>query len=206
MLKVFIRSSAAQCTLPEGLMLPDQRPLALAPVTVSDSQILDFCGRLNLWEQAGDTEVISLHLVSRNSKLQLWLAWNRKRQLNKEELKKVLEQEIQSPELKGNINADDIEQAMTLLDKNHDGEINFREFCRELNLTDEKRKELDSRDYNYIHCRVLTAFITRIIVSVTVMLQKSCGKASPTEREVKLVYRETFLHLPQSGTKLVTQT
>ncbi|XP_060906669.1 S100 calcium binding protein W [Labrus mixtus] len=54
----------------------------------------------------------------------------RKGQLNKEELKKVLEKEIQSPELKGNINADDVEEAMKLLDKNHDGEINFREFCR----------------------------------------------------------------------------
>nr|XP_020493115.1 protein S100-G-like [Labrus bergylta] len=54
----------------------------------------------------------------------------KKGQLNKEELKKVLEKEIQSPELKGNINADDVEEAMKLLDKNHDGEINFREFCR----------------------------------------------------------------------------
>ncbi|XP_041844370.1 S100 calcium binding protein W [Melanotaenia boesemani] len=54
----------------------------------------------------------------------------KKRQLNKEELKKVFEQEMQSPELKGNINADDIEEAMEMLDKNHDGEVNFREFCR----------------------------------------------------------------------------
>ncbi|XP_018535997.1 S100 calcium binding protein W [Lates calcarifer] len=54
----------------------------------------------------------------------------KKRQLNKEELKKVLEQEIQSPELKSKINAGDIEEAMETLDKNHDGEINFREFCR----------------------------------------------------------------------------
>ncbi|CAG6015379.1 unnamed protein product [Menidia menidia] len=54
----------------------------------------------------------------------------KKRQLNKDELKKMLEQEIQSPELKSNINADDIEEAMEMLDKNHDGEVNFREFCR----------------------------------------------------------------------------
>ncbi|XP_041649264.1 repetin-like [Cheilinus undulatus] len=54
----------------------------------------------------------------------------KKGQLNKEELKKVLEQEIQSPELRGNINADEIEEAMKMLDKNHDGEVNFREFCR----------------------------------------------------------------------------
>ncbi|XP_019965829.1 protein S100-G-like [Paralichthys olivaceus] len=54
----------------------------------------------------------------------------KKPQLNKEELKKVLQQEIQSPELKGKVNADDIEEAMQMLDKNHDGEVNFREFCR----------------------------------------------------------------------------
>ncbi|XP_008321345.1 protein S100-A6-like [Cynoglossus semilaevis] len=54
----------------------------------------------------------------------------RKHQLNKDELKKVLQQEIQSPELKEKINADDIEEVMGVLDKNHDGEVNFREFCR----------------------------------------------------------------------------
>ncbi|XP_060936467.1 protein S100-G-like [Limanda limanda] len=54
----------------------------------------------------------------------------KKRKLNLEQLKKVLQQEIQSPELKGTINADDIEEAMQKLDKNHDGEVNFREFCR----------------------------------------------------------------------------
>ncbi|KAF1387957.1 S100 calcium binding protein W [Sander lucioperca] len=54
----------------------------------------------------------------------------KKHQLNTEELKKVLEKEIQSPELKDKINADDIGEAMELLDKNHDGEVNFREFCR----------------------------------------------------------------------------
>ncbi|CAJ1062305.1 S100 calcium binding protein W [Xyrichtys novacula] len=54
----------------------------------------------------------------------------KKGQLNKDELKKMLEEEIQSPELKGTINAADIEEAMEMLDKNHDGEVNFREFCR----------------------------------------------------------------------------
>lgn len=97
----------------------------------------------------------------------------KKKQLNMSELKKMLEQEIQSPELKVNkathpgymacmdtvknvapllthlfhtnviiitllyecifqdkINAVDIEEAMEMLDKNHDGEVNFREFCR----------------------------------------------------------------------------
>ncbi|KAM8870229.1 S100 calcium binding protein W isoform 1-T2 [Spinachia spinachia] len=54
----------------------------------------------------------------------------KKKKLNKEELKKVLEKEIQTPELKDQIKAEDIEEAMNMLDKNHDGEINFREFCR----------------------------------------------------------------------------
>uniref|UniRef100_UPI0037E967FA S100 calcium binding protein W n=1 Tax=Semicossyphus pulcher TaxID=241346 RepID=UPI0037E967FA len=54
----------------------------------------------------------------------------RKRQLSKEELKLVLEKEIQSPELKEKLNCADIEEAMAMLDKNHDGEVNFREFCR----------------------------------------------------------------------------
>ncbi|KAM4736591.1 S100 calcium binding protein W [Anableps anableps] len=54
----------------------------------------------------------------------------KKRQLNKEELKKLFEQEIQSPDLKDKISAGDIEEAMDMLDKNHDGEVNFREFCR----------------------------------------------------------------------------
>ncbi|XP_047455546.1 S100 calcium binding protein W [Mugil cephalus] len=54
----------------------------------------------------------------------------KKRQLNKDELKLVLEKEIQTPELKDKISPDDIEEAMEMLDKNHDGEVNFREFCR----------------------------------------------------------------------------
>ncbi|XP_038567328.1 S100 calcium binding protein W [Micropterus salmoides] len=54
----------------------------------------------------------------------------KKRQLNKDEFKKVLQQEIQSPELKDKISADDIDEAIELMDKNHDGEVNFREFCR----------------------------------------------------------------------------
>ncbi|XP_029959037.1 protein S100-G-like [Salarias fasciatus] len=54
----------------------------------------------------------------------------KKHRLNKDELIRVLETEIQSPELKGAINADDIEEAMKLMDKNQDGEVTFHEFCR----------------------------------------------------------------------------
>ncbi|XP_037532855.1 protein S100-G-like [Nematolebias whitei] len=54
----------------------------------------------------------------------------KKCQLNKEELKNLIETEIQSAELKDKISANDIEEIMEMLDKNHDGEVNFREFCR----------------------------------------------------------------------------
>ncbi|KAF7663040.1 hypothetical protein LDENG_00220320 [Lucifuga dentata] len=54
----------------------------------------------------------------------------RKHQLNKDELMKVLEIEIQSPEIKAQISPNDIEEAMQMMDKNQDGEINFREFSR----------------------------------------------------------------------------
>ncbi|TMS10401.1 Filaggrin-2 [Larimichthys crocea] len=52
------------------------------------------------------------------------------KQLNKDELKRVLEKEIQHPELRDKISANDIEEAMEIIDKNHDGEVNFKEFCR----------------------------------------------------------------------------
>ncbi|CAL9705709.1 unnamed protein product [Knipowitschia caucasica] len=52
----------------------------------------------------------------------------KKGQLSTNELKLLLEKEIQSQDFKDKINAEDIEEAMGKLDKNHDGEINFREF------------------------------------------------------------------------------
>ncbi|XP_072317460.1 S100 calcium binding protein W [Eucyclogobius newberryi] len=54
----------------------------------------------------------------------------KKKQLNKEELKTFLDKEIQNEELKQTISAEAVEEAMEMIDKNHDGEINFREFCR----------------------------------------------------------------------------
>ncbi|TNN02616.1 hypothetical protein fugu_010103 [Takifugu bimaculatus] len=53
-----------------------------------------------------------------------------KRKLCKEELQAMLQKEIESADLKAKINGDDIEEAMKMLDKNKDDEINFREFCR----------------------------------------------------------------------------
>ncbi|KAM8825993.1 S100 calcium binding protein W [Synchiropus picturatus] len=54
----------------------------------------------------------------------------KKRQLDKDELKKLFEKEIESPQLQGTIDIHDVEEAMAEMDKNHDGQINFREFCR----------------------------------------------------------------------------
>nr|XP_033496388.1 S100 calcium binding protein W [Epinephelus lanceolatus] len=54
----------------------------------------------------------------------------KKNQLSQEELKKLLDSEIKSEEFKEKINTVDIEEAIKLLDKNHDGMVNFREFCR----------------------------------------------------------------------------
>ncbi|KAM3873306.1 S100 calcium binding protein W [Diretmus argenteus] len=54
----------------------------------------------------------------------------RKNQISTEELKQLLEKELDNTELKEKILADDIKEAMDMLDKNRDGEINFREFSR----------------------------------------------------------------------------
>ncbi|XP_034029444.1 S100 calcium binding protein W [Thalassophryne amazonica] len=50
--------------------------------------------------------------------------------LNKEELKEMLDKEVQCPELKGKISPEDIEKAMEVMDKNNDGEVDFKEFCK----------------------------------------------------------------------------
>ncbi|KAM6968210.1 S100 calcium binding protein W isoform 2-T2 [Aplochiton taeniatus] len=55
---------------------------------------------------------------------------DKKHQLSTAELKALMEEELTSPEFKDKIHADDLKEAMELLDKNHDGEVNFREFSR----------------------------------------------------------------------------
>ncbi|XP_029928444.1 S100 calcium binding protein W [Myripristis murdjan] len=52
------------------------------------------------------------------------------KQVSIEELKELLEKDVESPQLKEKIHPDDIKEALELLDKNHDGEVNFREFSR----------------------------------------------------------------------------
>ncbi|XP_061073855.1 protein S100-Z-like [Conger conger] len=53
----------------------------------------------------------------------------KKGQLSSGELKKCLEKELNFPALKGVLNTEDVEAIMTDLDKNHDNQLNFREFC-----------------------------------------------------------------------------
>ncbi|XP_041962721.1 S100 calcium binding protein W [Alosa sapidissima] len=53
---------------------------------------------------------------------------DKKHQLSQAELAELLQKELASPEFQGKIDPEDIQEAMSKLDKNHDGEVNFREF------------------------------------------------------------------------------
>ncbi|XP_053182952.1 protein S100-A6-like [Scomber japonicus] len=50
--------------------------------------------------------------------------------LNKDEFKMLLEKEIQNPEIKAKVSAADFDKMMGRTDKNRDGEVNFKEFCK----------------------------------------------------------------------------
>ncbi|XP_070690962.1 uncharacterized protein [Pempheris klunzingeri] len=103
------------------------------PLVVGLSLACERCYVLHEKKAKKSTAMARLEQVITNT-VEIFLEYaaddGKKRKLNKDELKKVLEQEIQSPDLKDKISADDIEEAMEMLDKNHDGEVNFREFCR----------------------------------------------------------------------------
>ncbi|XP_042562156.1 protein S100-A6-like [Clupea harengus] len=55
---------------------------------------------------------------------------DQKFQLSQKELGELLQTELSSPEFQGKIDPEDIQEAMSKLDKNHDGEVNFGEFAR----------------------------------------------------------------------------
>ncbi|XP_062321975.1 S100 calcium binding protein W [Osmerus eperlanus] len=55
---------------------------------------------------------------------------DKKRQLSSSELQELLQKEMSNPEFQGKIDPEDIKEAMEIIDKNHDGEVNFREFSR----------------------------------------------------------------------------
>ncbi|RVE62682.1 hypothetical protein OJAV_G00159880 [Oryzias javanicus] len=50
--------------------------------------------------------------------------------LNKDELKNMIQKEVQNPELKAKLGAVDFDKAMERMDKNRDGEIDFKEFLK----------------------------------------------------------------------------
>ncbi|NP_001135072.1 S100-A5 [Salmo salar] len=53
---------------------------------------------------------------------------DKNRQLSGTELAELMKKELASPEFHGKVEPAVLQEAMTNLDKNHDGEINFREF------------------------------------------------------------------------------
>lgn len=53
-----------------------------------------------------------------------------KSQLSNAELKDLIKTELKSPEFKDKVDPENIKEVMEELDKNHDGEVNFREFSQ----------------------------------------------------------------------------
>ncbi|KAJ8005019.1 hypothetical protein DPEC_G00142300 [Dallia pectoralis] len=53
---------------------------------------------------------------------------DKKHQLSSAELADLMNKELAGPEFKGKVDTDVIDEAISKLDKNHDGETNFREF------------------------------------------------------------------------------
>ncbi|XP_073704032.1 S100 calcium binding protein W [Garra rufa] len=55
---------------------------------------------------------------------------DQKKQLSNAELGELIKAQITSPEFKDKVDPDNIKEVMEDLDKNHDGELNFREFSQ----------------------------------------------------------------------------
>ncbi|KAI2655283.1 Protein S100-A5 [Labeo rohita] len=55
---------------------------------------------------------------------------DQKKQLSNAELGQLIKAQITSPEFKDKMDSDNIKEVMEELDKNHDGEVNFREFSQ----------------------------------------------------------------------------
>ncbi|XP_076826249.1 S100 calcium binding protein W [Brachyhypopomus gauderio] len=53
-----------------------------------------------------------------------------KQQLSNAELKELIGKELSSPDFKGKVNQEDIQEVMAKIDKNHDGQVNFCEFSQ----------------------------------------------------------------------------
>ncbi|XP_039535372.1 S100 calcium binding protein W [Pimephales promelas] len=54
----------------------------------------------------------------------------KKSQLSKAELGQLIKAQLTSPEFKDKVDPENIKEVMEELDKNHDGEVNFREFSQ----------------------------------------------------------------------------
>ncbi|XP_036435686.1 protein S100-B-like [Colossoma macropomum] len=55
---------------------------------------------------------------------------DKKRELSGAELSELLKSQLSSPDFKDKIDKDDITEALDKIDKNHDGQVNFREFSQ----------------------------------------------------------------------------
>ncbi|XP_030639528.1 S100 calcium binding protein W [Chanos chanos] len=53
---------------------------------------------------------------------------DKKQQLSNAELEELLKKELSNPEFKSKIDPGEVDEVMNMLDKNHDGQVNFREF------------------------------------------------------------------------------
>ncbi|KAI4877875.1 hypothetical protein NFI96_033314 [Prochilodus magdalenae] len=55
---------------------------------------------------------------------------DKKGQLSNAELSELIKNQLSSPDFKDKIDQDDIQEALVNIDRNHDGEVNFREFSQ----------------------------------------------------------------------------
>ncbi|KAL6489343.1 hypothetical protein MHYP_G00030840 [Metynnis hypsauchen] len=55
---------------------------------------------------------------------------DKKRELSNAELSELIKKQLCSPDFKDKIDKEDIAEALDKIDKNHDGQVNFREFSQ----------------------------------------------------------------------------
>ncbi|KAL7886686.1 hypothetical protein AOLI_G00044070 [Acnodon oligacanthus] len=55
---------------------------------------------------------------------------DKKRELSNKELMQLIKTQLSSPDFKDKMDQEDIAEALEKIDKNHDGQVNFREFSQ----------------------------------------------------------------------------
>ncbi|KAI4877876.1 hypothetical protein NFI96_033315 [Prochilodus magdalenae] len=55
---------------------------------------------------------------------------DKKRQLTNAELSQLIKNQLSSPDFKDKIDKEDVQEALNKIDKNHDDQVNFREFSQ----------------------------------------------------------------------------